>query len=275
MGSGAAAGEGQQQDDQQQPADDEQGVQGEPPGDSGSHGSDNTASICLLTLAISPPELEAVFWREAGTPAYALADRYAYACTILNTVALWLNMRNASNATWLFDACPSAIIAAIRAAHVGPLYVAVASWALAVLLPAQYRVIREPLIIAQRLVRAINTPVSAHCPKRLVARSHMQSSRIIIHCSPHHHATACSPHAAARTACRHRRLHAVQACASPASCVHPACTLKSPCMRMASTAAAFDAAMHAHGPQTPPLMHTMAGLPRMHQQRGLRAPHRA
>lgn len=119
--------------------------------------------MCPLMLSITPSYLEEAFWKEAGTPAYALADRYAYSATIVNTVALWFNMRNASQAEWLFDACPAYVTALVRAAHVGPLYVAVASLLMATLLPGRYRSVREPLVIAQRVVRAINTPAFPAC----------------------------------------------------------------------------------------------------------------
>jgi hypothetical protein len=114
-----------------------------------------------VTLALSPPELEAAFWREAGTPTYALSDRFGLAFTSANHVFLWWAMRTLSQAERMLDACPAIVTAVANANHLASLYVALAAFAASLALPARYRAVREPLAVGQRLVRAVNTPVSA------------------------------------------------------------------------------------------------------------------
>jgi hypothetical protein len=119
------------------------------------------ARLHPLSLRIAPPELEATFWRTAGTPAYALSDRYGLAFTSFNTAAIWWGMLTQKSASTLLDTCPRALVAAINSNHVAALFVALPALLLAVLAPKTYVTVREPLTILQRLMRAVNTPVSA------------------------------------------------------------------------------------------------------------------
>ncbi|GBF88140.1 hypothetical protein Rsub_00852 [Raphidocelis subcapitata] len=110
------------------------------------------APLHPLTLALSPPELEAAFWREAGTPAYALSDRFGLALTISNHVFLWRAMRSLSSADVLLDGCPAPLTAVAKVIHLVSLSVALATFAASLLAPARYRAVREPLAIGQRLL---------------------------------------------------------------------------------------------------------------------------
>jgi hypothetical protein len=118
------------------------------------------ARLDPMTLSIVPPELEAAFWRTAGTPAYALSDRYGLAFTSFNTVAIWRRMLTARSASTLLDSCPRALVVAVPVNHIGALFVALPALLLALMAPKTYATVREPLTILQRLMRAVNTPVS-------------------------------------------------------------------------------------------------------------------
>ncbi|GBF88139.1 hypothetical protein Rsub_00851 [Raphidocelis subcapitata] len=121
------------------------------------------ARLHPLTLALPSPELEAAFWREAGTPAYALSDRVGLAFTSANHVFLWWAMRTLTSAERMMDACPSPLTSVANANHLVSLSVALATFAASLLAPARYRAVREPLAIGQRLLRAVNTPIVQGC----------------------------------------------------------------------------------------------------------------
>ena len=48
------------------------------------HNAQRAVELSLLTLRLSPPEAEARFWREAGTPAFVVTDSWALTFTLAN-----------------------------------------------------------------------------------------------------------------------------------------------------------------------------------------------
>ncbi|KAI8470258.1 MAG: hypothetical protein J3K34DRAFT_521492 [Monoraphidium minutum] len=105
------------------------------------------ARISPLTLRLSPPPLEARFWAECGTPAYASTDRWALPLSCLNLLACWSSLS-------FVTPSPAARLA-LRAWITLMAAAALAAHALLMLAPAAYQGARLPIAVAQRASRSM------------------------------------------------------------------------------------------------------------------------
>ncbi|KAI8473601.1 MAG: hypothetical protein J3K34DRAFT_518886 [Monoraphidium minutum] len=95
----------------------------------------------MVTLALSPPDLEDAFWRDVGTPAFTHTDTWALPISILDMTVSLMSSSHVETKK------------AVQAFYIAQTAASIAAYGLLLAAPARYRGNRERLALAQRACR--------------------------------------------------------------------------------------------------------------------------